>query len=307
MTASTYPGDILEHLRSLLVLLRQVAGGGRGAFEQAARELAVDRSVLRRRMQTLAAWVGAPLLVGRGANLRPTAAGARLVDRAAVLVAAVNRLPAEVAGARERLVVACTGTITTEVLPSVLLDLERSRRAPQLAVRRAGGAAGERLLRGRDVDLAVVRGEAPPSGFASVRLADDRVWVLLPRAHPLAKERARITLERLAATPLVLYGPTSRTRARIMDRLGPLGASVRVEVDGKASALAYVRAGLGASFASLLPGHTVVHPGVVARDVTSLFALSGFYLAGLRERWTDPAVQRVVQSIVHHARSRPGQ
>ncbi len=305
MATSIYPGDLLEHLRSLLVLLRQVAGGGRGAFEQAARELAVDRSVLRRRMQTLAAWARIPLLVGRGANLRPTAAGARLALRAAALVAAASRLPAEVAGAPERIVVACTGTITTEVLPKVLVDLERSEIAPQIAVRRAGGAACERLLRGRDVDIGVVRGEGPPPGFASIRLADDRVWALLPKAHPLAKERARITPERLAATPLVLYGASSRTRARIMERLGPLGASIRVEVDGKASALAYVRAGLGASFVSLLPGHGVAHPGVVARDVTSLFAACGFYVAGLRERWNEPALKQVVERIVHHARSRP--
>lgn len=305
MVTSAYPGDLFEHLRSLLVLLRQVAGGGRGAFEQAARELAVDRSVLRRRMQTLAAWVGGPLLSGRGQSLRPTAAGARLADRAAALLAAASRLPAEVAGVPERLVVACTGTITTEVLPKVLVDLERSEIAPQIAVRRAGGAACERLLRGRDVDLGVVRGEAPPPGLASVRLSDDRVWALLPRTHPLAKERARITLERLAALPLVLYGASSRTRARIMDRLGPLGASIRVEVDGKASALAYVRAGLGASFASLLPGHGVTHPGVVARDVTSLFAASSFYLVALRERWNEPALQRVVERIVHYARTRP--
>jgi hypothetical protein len=88
-----------------------------------------------------------------------------------------------------------------------------------------------------------------------------------------------------------------------MDRLGPRGASVRVEVDGRASALAYVRAGFGATFLSLLPGHAVDETGVQAHDVTSLFARSGFYVVGRRGQWSDPTIQDVVARLVRHARS----
>jgi DNA-binding transcriptional LysR family regulator len=299
---AAYPGDLLLHLESFLVLARHVDGGGRGAYEQSARQLGVDRSVLRRRMQTLGAWLDVPLFQGRGAMLRPTAAGLRLGERAAALLAAAKQLPGDVTLARPRVTIACTGTITTELLPRVLVDLERAPRPAQLAVRRAGGSACERLVLRRDADLGIVRRDAPPTAFASQHLADDRLWLVLPASHPMAKASARVSLAAVARIPLVLYGESSRTRARVMDRLGPHGAVIRVEVDGRSSALEYVRAGLGASFLSLLPGHSVDAPGVWAQDVTSLFAPSRFYVIGLRERWEEPTLRTIVERLLHHAR-----
>ena len=49
----------------------------RSIFARTATALAVDVSVLRRRMQTLEAFIGAPLFEGRGNRLRLTAAGRR--------------------------------------------------------------------------------------------------------------------------------------------------------------------------------------------------------------------------------------
>src|SRR5256885_4309386 len=72
-----YGGDLLEHLRSFVALATAAERGERGVFGRAARELAVDASVLRRRMQTLSMWVGAPLLEGRGTTMRLTRAGVR--------------------------------------------------------------------------------------------------------------------------------------------------------------------------------------------------------------------------------------
>jgi len=299
-----YPGDLLQHLASFLALLRHVRQEARGAFEGAARELHVDRSVLRRRMQTLAEWIGVPLVRGRGTRLEPTAAGLRLAERAARMMETVSDLASDIAGERDRVVIGCTGTITTELLPRVLVELERLPRGPRLVIRRAGGALCERLVRGGDVDLGVVRAGAPPAGFFSEHLAVDRLCVALPAAHPLATARGRPKLAELAAIPLVLYGESSKTRARVMERLEPLGAAIRVEVDGKAAALEFVRLGLGASFVSILPGHVVNVASVVLRDVTALFEPSGFYAIARTDRAGDAGVRQVVQRLVRNARGR---
>ena len=156
----------------------------------------------------------------------------------------------------------------------------------------------------RNVDLGVVRDDAPPKGLASRHLADDRLWLVLPVSHALAKADKRPSLTAMAALPLVLFGESSRTRQRVMDRLGPRGAAIRVEIDGKAAALTYVRAGLGATFLSLLPGHAVGGPGVWACDVTPLFGASRFYVIGRRERWNDPVLSEVVRRLVQHAKPR---
>lgn len=294
-TAAAYPGDLVLHLESFTALLSEIRRGRAGAFDQTARRLGVDRSVLRRRMRTLDAWIGAPLLSGRGAALAPSPAGQRLAERAERLLAGVRQLRADVALARERVTVGCTGTITTELLPRVLVALEKRAKPVQLVVRRAGGALCESLLRSGDVDLGVVRADEPPKAFAHRHLTDDRLWFVLPAGHPLARS-PKLTPAQMASVPLVLYGEASRTRARVMERLAPHGASIRVEVEGRAAALEYVRAGIGATFLSLLPGHRVTKD-VRARDVTSLFARSRFYAIARPDRWDDPLVRDVVTEL----------
>jgi DNA-binding transcriptional LysR family regulator len=254
-------------------------------------------------MHTLTEWAGVPLVRGRGARLQPTAAGLRLAGRAERLMATMRDLASDAASGREPLIIACTGTTTTELLPRVLVELERLPRGPRLVIRRAGGALCEALVRAGDIDLGVVRAVSPLTGLFREHLADDRLLVAVPAAHPLAS-RARLRVRDLATVPLVLYSESSRTRARVMDRLGPLGAAIRVEVDGKAAALEYVRRGIGITFVSVLPRHVVEVPGVVMREVTPLFARSAFYAVARLDRAREAPIRHVVDRLVHHAQSR---
>src|SRR4051812_24551076 len=72
-----YPGDLLDHLRAFTALCACVERRERHAFARAASDLAIDVSVLRRRMQSLAGFVGSALVAGRGSDLRLTRAGDR--------------------------------------------------------------------------------------------------------------------------------------------------------------------------------------------------------------------------------------
>jgi DNA-binding transcriptional LysR family regulator len=295
--------DPLLHLESFVVLADRIATRGRGAFDGAAHELGIDRSVLRRRMQALTAHVGAPLLHGRGTALALTASGVRLRDHARTIVAQTHDLARIVRGARERVVVACTGTVTTELLPRVLKDLDAEPRASiDLVVRRAGGALAERMLLSGEADVAVVRSERAPGAFAAQLLADDRLWLVVPKKHPLAS--GPLEPARLASSPLILYGAASRTRARVMQRLAPHGAFVRVEVDEKSAALEYVRAGLGVTFVSLLAGHEPSDARLVFRDVTAQFARTRFWATCRPERRADAVVDRVLKLLDRHAHAR---
>ena len=67
--------------------------------------------------------------------------------------------------------------------------------------------------------------------------------------------------------------------------LEPLGAEIAVEVDGKATALAYVGAGLGIAFLSAIGKKPPkARRGVVLRDVTKLFAPARFWLVYSKAR-----------------------
>jgi DNA-binding transcriptional LysR family regulator len=298
MPGAPYPSDLLTDLESFASLLRCVRRHARGAFENTARELHVDRSVLRRRMHTLGAWLGTPLLDGRGSRLRPTAAGTRLGEQAERMLRLARELPDYVGDAKEPFIIACTGAIAMDLLPPALLAWEKRKKGIKPIIRRAGGSACERLVRSGDVDLGVVRAGEPPRGLSSHSLGPDRLWLVSRRSG-----KTRLSLEEMSRLPLVLYSEASRTRARVMERLGPLGAVIRIEVDGKAAAIEYTRQGFGATFLSLLPNQRVRAPGLATQDVTPLFPPSHFYLIHHPSRASDPTLGAVVRDLVRRARA----
>lgn len=301
-----YPGDLVRDAESLLVVAGTLADGRAGAFERAARAMNVDRSVLRRRVAALEGFLGVSVFAGRGRARRPTADGVRALERVEALLRAAATLSSGTGAGPRTLTIACTGTVTSELLPQVLLALEARTPPVRLAVRRAGGVTTESLVESGAVDLGVVRGDAPPRGLFAQHLADDRLWLVVPRALAVrgARGHKRPSLEEMAAMPLVLYGEASRTRARVMSRLAPLGADVRVEVDGRSAALAYVSAGVGATFVSLLPGHEVETRSAVAYDVTATFPRTRFWVIARAERRADPLVALTFDSLTHAARRR---
>lgn len=283
--APAYTGDLLDHLRSFHVLASHVERRSAGGFTRAASELAVDVSVLRRRMQALAEWIGAPLLEGRGAAMQLTRAGTRARDLATRALETVDALAgsAKIADAGP-LRVACTGTFLAEVLPPVLAIVRDRHPGLRFRVRREGATASRALLERNDLDFAVIRSTSTPEGgLASKRLGRDRLWLAVRKEHALATA-PRLTVEAMAREPLIGYSSASSTMRRLMETLRPQGVEPWIEVDGKAAALRYVAAGLGIAFVSLLEGQEPSHPRVVVRDVTAHFAAVAFHLVWPRGR-----------------------
>lgn len=274
---SPYPGDLLDHLRSFAVLATRIEGADGAAFHRAASELAVDVSVLRRRLATLTAHVGASLVEGRGSTLRLTKAGLRVRASAARALEATEDLGTSGRDDAGPLRVACTGTILAEVLPPVLRAMRDEHPRLGFRVRRAGGEASRALLAKGDIDFAVIRSTARPEGLESRRVGSDRLFLVAPAKSALAKA-PRLTPAKVARESLVGYSAASSTMRRVLAVLGPLGASPWIEVDGKAPALSYVAAGLGVAFVSALEPQRPERAGVVARDVTSWFAPVSFWL-----------------------------
>ena len=298
--SAAYPGDLLDHLRAFAALGACLESGERHAFARAAADLAIDVSVLRRRMQSLASFVGAPLLEGRAAELRLTRAGVRArrqALRALEAAAELSRAAEEDVGP---LRVACTGTIFAEVLPRVLRELHAAYPKLLYRVRRAGAEASRALVARGDADFAIVRAADRPAGVSTARLGADRLWLAVPESSPLATAR-RLTMASLAREPLVGYGPASSTMRRIMAVLGPLGATPWLEVDGKAAALAYVAAGLGIAFVSALADQRPERPLVAFRDVTPSFGPVSFWLIWRAGAALPPAYARFVEALTAEA------
>jgi len=279
---AVYPGDLLAHLRGCATLAAIVEGPGArvNAYVRAATELALDASVLRRRLQTLTEHVGTPLFMGRGASLKLTTAGTRLRAQATQMIELASAIAATPIDDVGPLRIACTGTILAEVLPQVLASLRVEHRQLRFRVRREGAESSRALVEKEEIDFAIIRASSDPTGprIQAKKIADDRLWLAVPTKSTLAKAK-RITPSEIAKASLVGYPAPSATMKRLMSVLGPLGASPWIEVDRKAAALAYVGAGLGVGFVSRVSDQAPPkHRNVVMRDVTSLFPKTFFWL-----------------------------
>ena len=166
--SAAYPGDLLDHLRAFITLAACVERGERGAFARTATELAVDVSVLRRRMQTLATFIGAPLVEGRGPRLHLTPAGARARAHALKALEAAAELALVGDDAVGPLRIACTGTVLAEILPRALRALRMAHPKLLFRVRRAGAEASRTLVTDGEIDFAIIRGASKPAGVASI-------------------------------------------------------------------------------------------------------------------------------------------
>jgi DNA-binding transcriptional LysR family regulator len=294
-----YPSDLLVHLRSFLVLQRRIESAAAGAFENASLDLHLDTSVLRRRMQALARWAEGAILEGRGRTLRLTLHGRRLAATAERILRELQSLHAP---PRPRVAIGCTGTITNELLPAALVAARR-RFGPTLEViiRRAGAELARELLARGEVDLAVIRSTGAPAGLRSRWLMRDRLWLAIPRGHPLERA-ARVTLRELGPQPLISFRPGSFTRQRVEAALGPHGATIAMEVDGKPAALRYVKLGMGICFLSVVTKEAPEAPGVVLREVTSLFRPASFWIVWPRQVELNDAQQLIVEQLLAQAR-----
>lgn len=279
-SAARFPGDLVEHARAFGVLAAEIEMPGVGAFERAARKLRLDASVLRRRLQSLADYADGPLVVGRGRELRLTPLGARVRDVCAELVDLAGAVRTHVAPP-ERVVIGCTEAVSSELLPAALSALRREAPHTTVAVRRLGTEECVARLVAGGIDIGVARG-APyerrwPRELDAILLGRDRLWIAARRTHAIVRTRS-VRLRNLARQPLVLYGAASATRRRVMSALGPLGAHIALEVDGRGPALAYARRGFGVAFLSLLPRCIPRAAGVRLRDVTRVFPPSAFWM-----------------------------
>lgn len=296
MRQPSYPGDLLGHLRAFAALCASVEAGERHAFASAATNLAIDVSVLRRRMQSLAGFVGAPLLEGRASELRLTRAGGRARVQALRALEAAAELTVAAQDDVGPLRIACTGTIFSEVLPAGLHALREAYPRLLYRVRRAGAEASRVLITRGDADFAIVRSAERPAGFPSARLGADRLWLATPRKSRAPSARSP-TMAALAREPLIGYGAASSTMRRVMAVLGPHGAAPWIEVDGRSAALAYVAAGLGIAFVSALANQRPERADVVLRDVTSSFGPVSFWLIWRSGTVLSRAHQRFVDEV----------
>src|SRR3989440_12665333 len=171
----------------------------RGSFSAAADALSSTQPAVSQAIARLESEVGATLVVRDRRGVKPTAAGATLVEHAETIFAQIDAAEADLAavlGVRGgRLRVASFPSAGATLMPLAVATFRE--RYPEVVLTLAEGEPEEIAPRLRvvKVDLALlfeftgVR-ERPGAGLRTVDLLEDPMHVALPSEHPLAAKRA---------------------------------------------------------------------------------------------------------------------
>lgn len=132
-------------------------------------------------------------------------------------------------------------------------------RAPRVSIQTMSGNTADVVAALPSLDIALIEGppgEALPPGTAVHAWHEDEIVAIVPAGHPLAASGydAGVTLDALAAHPLVLREAGSAVRQLVERAFAHGGAPMRVafEIAGVEAVKEAVRAGMGVGFVSAM-------------------------------------------------------
>ncbi len=196
----------LRDLRALLAVVRS------GSFTAAAAELGYTQSAVSQQIQSLEQEVGRPLLERR--PVRPTPAGARLIEHATRILMRVDVARSELAsldsGGPALRVSACPLAVPSHLAAALRL-MRRASPSTRISLRSDTADAAVGALAAGEVDVALVDGITAPDNplalsepglLMATGLVEEALLVALPATHPMAGRRW-IDLAMLADSPWV--------------------------------------------------------------------------------------------------------
>ncbi|MFC5743394.1 LysR substrate-binding domain-containing protein [Dyella tabacisoli] len=219
----------------------------------AAERIHATQPGLSKQLKQLEDELGFRLFIRKGKSLEAvTHAGQHVLIRARTILAEADNIRSIAANlrndARGEFHIATTHTQARFALPAAITEL--NVRYPQVSVHLLPGPADEALaqLEAGRVDLAVVSGTgiAPAVGIAIPAYRWNRV-IVAPDGHPLAERKRILSLDDLAAWPLVSYESSLKTESSLRRTFEGAGLRPRIAMTaGDADLIkTYVRAGLG--------------------------------------------------------------
>lgn len=223
-----------------------------GSIAEAARRLNVTAAAAAKRIRALETEIGAVLVRRSGRTIRPTEAGAALVERAKRFLSEARDFKAVAAINRPsgQLHIGAFQSALTGLLPDILALMEKAY--PQVDVRIARGTSAQlyrRLLAGDDLDAAIIA--HPP--FALPKTYD---WQLLRKEALVVLTKAPAPSRKpntiLATEPFIRLDRGGWEGRLVNDYLRKSGIrpKVRFEIDSIEAIAVMVDRGLGVS---LLP------------------------------------------------------
>jgi DNA-binding transcriptional LysR family regulator len=291
------------HLGRLRVLTEVLQ---RGSFSAAAEALSYTQSAVSQAVARLEAETGTTLVVRDRRGIRPTAAGATLVEHAETIFSQVEAAEADLAavlGVRGgRLRVASFPSAGATLMPLAIASFRE--RHPDVSLTLAEGEPEEIAprLRAGEFDLALlfefpgVR-ERPGAGLRTVRLLEDLMHVVLPADHSLAAKPA-LTLADLRDEEWVQTSAQSPCARHVVRSCLAAGfePNVTFESDDYETVQGLVAAGVGVALIPRL-ALTHVHSGIVVRSLAPSSPVRTVVAATMSRPGVVPAARTMIKVL----------
>src|SRR6188472_3544174 len=219
-----------------------------GSFSAAARSLYLTQPSISEQVRQLEAELGISLFARAGRGLVLTEAGRRFRPEAERVLADVERARDAVAEVRDlrggTLGFGMFGTASAYLIADLAADFRR--KYPDVRLRLVGLNSSE--VRDATLEAGLIVLPVDDSGL-DLRVARLEELVVVSRDDDRAREP--VTIEALAAAPLILYdaqyGADDPMRRQLVDRAQRAGVTLRpvIEVEGIEAAVGLARRGLG--------------------------------------------------------------
>jgi DNA-binding transcriptional LysR family regulator len=272
------------------------------SFTRAATRLNISQPALTVQIRRLEETVGVRLLDRNSRNVALTPAGRELLP---VLQKSLQDMEHVLSDARAlgegtsgTVRVACLPTFAASVLPELIQDLKRDVPRARFYIRDVVADMVNTLVRSEEVDIGLTGGDLSDTAFEVLHAGVDRLVVVCPKEHPLARGR-RVRLEDLARVPLVLTAPGTSVRAVVDAAFENCGYAPEIacEPTYMMTAVAMVRGGLGVT---ILPGtarEVLAEPGLVARPIGDKAFVRPITLIKKRGRTLPPVTETFVAAM----------
>ena len=240
-----------------------------GSFTAASKRLHVSQSAVSRQVKLLEEELGGPVFHRGARGVTLTSSGELLLSLAHRLNRDVKSVVAQIAETqnllRGSLTIAGGMTVCLHVLPKALREYHKQYEGVDIKVVTGRNEAILALLRGHEVDLALLTLPILDRDLEVVPVLKEEMVVVTAKQHPLSNQRS-VDVKTLAKYPQILYEEGSNTR-RVQNELfaqtdQPL--NVAMETENVEITKAMVGAGLGITLIPLAAIEREVSAGRLA-------------------------------------------
>lgn len=259
---------------------------------RAAQELMIPQSTLSRAIARLEADLGVALFARHGRSVALTTAGRTVLRSAERALAEVTRAAEAVSADADpqagKVAFGFLHTLGSETVPGLIRAFRTDHPRVRFSLVQGYGEAMLERLREGELDLCLTSPVPNDPYLVAHRLDEQRLRLVVPEDHPLARRR-RVRLAEAADESFVTLEAGYGMR-RITDALcAEAGFRPRIAFEGEESETlrGLVAAGLGVA---LLPPPAVPRPGVRELTVTAPRAVREIGVAWMRGRPDTPPV-----------------